>query len=132
MRAVTRQTLACLTTLIAVLIPIAHEARAEGCTSQPSAAVARATASPDEQPSNAVPDEDAVAYNILSDSCQGCHDLTMLARRPIAAEEWPGILDKMVGLGAGLSEDDRHKLERYLTKIYSSPAQTETAAPPPP
>jgi hypothetical protein len=115
---------------LALAVPISAAACVGSSVAVPTVSTPQATATQAAPSEAALMDEDAVAYAVLSNTCQGCHDLGMLARRPISAQEWPGLLDKMAGLGANLSDGERQTLLRYLTRIYSSdPAPESTKQP---
>jgi cytochrome c5 len=63
--------------------------------------------------------DDAAAKAILDRACVACHDLGKLTERRRAADEWPVIIDQMIGNGANLGPGEREMLIAYLTRTYS-------------
>ncbi len=69
------------------------------------------------------------AATILADSCNACHDASMVEAKHLTRDEWDHLVDDMVGKGAILSTEDHPKLVDYLVK-YWGPAADAAAAPP--
>ena len=57
---------------------------------------------------------------ILESSCTGCHDLGVLTATPHAAEDWPGVLNRMVGNGLNITPTDLSTVQAYLVEHYSA------------
>lgn len=58
--------------------------------------------------------------DILETSCTGCHDLGVLTATPHAAEDWPGVLKRMVGNGLNITPTDLTTVQAYLVEHYSA------------
>lgn len=58
--------------------------------------------------------------DILETSCTGCHDLGVLTATPHAAEDWPGVLKRMVGNGLNITPTDLSTVQAYLVEHYSA------------
>lgn len=69
------------------------------------------------------PADDAHAKAVLTQSCTGCHELSMLTAKPHAPGEWTDIIQQMIGMGASVPAADVQPLARYLAKTYSPPAK---------
>lgn len=55
---------------------------------------------------------------ILESGCTGCHDLNRVRSKSLTSAEWQGIVDRMKGRGADISDEDTSTLVDYLTKTY--------------
>jgi cytochrome c2 len=62
------------------------------------------------------PSSGGQADSILARRCGQCHDLTR-ATTKLASEDWPTIIDRMVGLGAVVTPAERQTLIEYLTAL---------------
>ena len=69
-------------------------------------------------PAPMVPTRDG--KEILESSCTGCHDLGVLTATPHAAEDWPGVLNRMVGNGLNITPTDLSTVQAYLVEHYSA------------
>ena len=58
---------------------------------------------------------------ILETNCAACHDMGVITATPHSAEDWPVVVQRMIGNGANLSTEDRATLEAYLINTYSTP-----------
>jgi len=58
---------------------------------------------------------------ILETNCAACHDTGVITATPHTAEDWPVVVQRMIGNGANLSPEDRVTLEAYLINTYSTP-----------
>jgi glyoxylase-like metal-dependent hydrolase (beta-lactamase superfamily II) len=79
---------------------------AAGGGAQASAAPAAAAADP--------------ARLILETACTSCHALNRVQSQKLSKAEWQGIVDKMKGRGAEVSDDDTIALVDYLAKTYAA------------
>lgn len=55
---------------------------------------------------------------LLEERCTGCHSLDRVEAAEKPREEWAATVDRMVGYGAQLSEDERGILIDYLVETY--------------
>lgn len=58
---------------------------------------------------------------ILETNCAACHDTGVITATPHTADDWPVVVQRMIGNGANLSAEDRATLEAYLINTYSTP-----------
>lgn len=72
-------------------------------------------------PGGAAPDVPLrTGKDILETSCTGCHDLGVLTATPHTAEDWPVVLNRMVGNGLNITPEDMKTVQAYLVEHYSS------------
>jgi glyoxylase-like metal-dependent hydrolase (beta-lactamase superfamily II) len=55
---------------------------------------------------------------ILQGGCSGCHNLARVQSQHLTSAEWQGIVDRMKGRGAEISDEDTSTLVDYLAKTY--------------
>jgi glyoxylase-like metal-dependent hydrolase (beta-lactamase superfamily II) len=55
---------------------------------------------------------------ILEAGCTGCHNLARVQSKNLTSAEWQGIVDRMKGRGAEISDEDTSALVDYLAKAY--------------
>jgi competence ComEA-like helix-hairpin-helix protein len=91
---------------------------------------------PNKRDDAALPDGPGKA--IIQKSCSACHTASVITTKPgHTDDEWADILNKMVGRGAVLSDEDGDTLMQYLSTNFgpnwkgvpSAPAATAGAAP---
>jgi competence protein ComEA len=80
---------------------------------------------------------DGPGKDVIKKSCSQCHDASVILTKPgHTDDDWTDILNKMIGRGAVLSDDDGDTLLQYLSdnfgpswkgKPSASPATTGTA-----
>jgi glyoxylase-like metal-dependent hydrolase (beta-lactamase superfamily II) len=58
------------------------------------------------------------ARQVLDGACTTCHNLTRVQSKNLSKPEWQGIVDRMKGRGAEVSDDDTAALVDYLVKNY--------------
>lgn len=58
---------------------------------------------------------------IVTRSCQACHDLGTVTETRHTAQEWTGVIERMRGNGADLSDDEAKQAQAYLAKMYGKP-----------
>ena len=51
-------------------------------------------------------------------ACTQCHTAARITQQHKTREEWNAQLDKMIGLGANVPDEDRQKFLNYLTKNF--------------
>lgn len=96
-------------------------ASAQTVTPAPQAASPAPDAQAATPPPPAFPEAPARSgKDILESSCTGCHDLGVLTATPHAAEEWPGVLKRMVGNGLNITPTDLSTVQAYLVEHYSA------------
>ena len=66
-------------------------------------------------PAGAAPDP---GRQILENACTTCHNLQRVTTKNLAQADWQGIVDRMKGRGAEVSDDDTTALVAYLVKTY--------------
>ncbi len=96
-------------------------ASAQTVTPAPKAAPPTPDAQAATPPPPAFPDTPTRSgKDILESSCTGCHDLGVLTATPHAADEWPGVLKRMVGNGLNITPTDLTTVQAYLVEHYSA------------
>jgi cytochrome c5 len=55
---------------------------------------------------------------LSEERCTVCHDLTRVHNAPKSAEEWKQTVERMVGKGAKLNQDEQAVVIEYLTEAY--------------
>jgi cytochrome c5 len=55
---------------------------------------------------------------IMNAACSSCHDTSQIQTAARNEQEWTATVDRMVGLGATLSDADRPVLIKYLVKAH--------------
>ena len=55
---------------------------------------------------------------ILENACTACHNLARVQTQKLTQLEWKGIVERMKGRGADVSDEDTSALVDYLVKIY--------------
>ncbi|MGD1995736.1 MAG: hypothetical protein PVH62_03075 [Anaerolineae bacterium] len=55
---------------------------------------------------------------LLQERCTVCHPLDRVTRAQKTREEWERTVDRMVGRGAELNEEEQSILIEYLTETY--------------
>jgi hypothetical protein len=55
---------------------------------------------------------------VLEGGCTGCHNLGRVQSQHLTSAEWQGIVDRMKGRGAEISDEDTSTLVDYLAKTY--------------
>jgi cytochrome c5 len=58
---------------------------------------------------------------ILENACTACHTLARVQNLKLTKPEWQGMVDRMKGRGAEVSDEDTVALVDYLTKTYGLP-----------
>jgi len=58
---------------------------------------------------------------IVNRACQSCHDLGMVTEARHTPKEWTGIIERMRGNGAELTDEDAKQVQAYLAKVYGKP-----------
>jgi len=58
------------------------------------------------------------AVQILENGCTGCHNLARVQSQHLTSAEWQGMVDRMKGRGAEISDEDTSALVEYLAKTY--------------
>jgi hypothetical protein len=58
---------------------------------------------------------------ILENACTTCHTLARVQNLKLTKPEWQGMVDRMKGRGAEVSDGDTAILVDYLTKTYGLP-----------
>lgn len=82
---------------------------------------------PNQQDEAALPDGPGKA--ILKKSCSPCHTASVIITKPgHTDDEWVDILNKMIGRGAVLSDDDGDTLVQYLTTNFGPDWKGKPAA----
>ena len=72
-------------------------------------------------PSRAEGTVPAPARSLIAGNCLSCHDASVFTARPIARDEWAGILQRMVGYKPELADIDLKTIEAGLSATYSAP-----------
>ena len=67
------------------------------------------------------PQPKADGKQILENACTVCHTLARVQNLKLTKPEWQGMVDRMKGRGAEVSDDDTATLVDYLTKTYGLP-----------
>jgi cytochrome c5 len=57
---------------------------------------------------------------IVERACVACHDMGTITQSRHAASEWPGVVQRMRGNGADLTDAEIKQVQAYLAKTYSS------------
>jgi len=81
-------------------------------TATPEPAEPTATA----EPATELPDAEGEV--LLEQRCTVCHTLDRVERAQKTREEWVTTVERMIGLGAQLSESEKTVLVDYLTETY--------------
>lgn len=55
---------------------------------------------------------------LLDERCTGCHSLSRVTRAQKSREGWETTVDRMIGLGARLTDDERAVIIDYLVVTY--------------
>ncbi|MBL7202394.1 MAG: hypothetical protein ISS56_19845 [Anaerolineae bacterium] len=55
---------------------------------------------------------------LSEERCTVCHDLTRVHNAQKSAEEWKQTVERMVGKGAKLNQDEQAAVIEYLTEAY--------------
>jgi cytochrome c5 len=55
---------------------------------------------------------------LLEERCSECHDLGRVERAKKTEEEWKATVERMVGKGAKLSQEEQELVLRYLAETY--------------
>src|SRR5581483_5764205 len=79
-------------------------------------------------PSDGLPEAPAKA--VILRACSSCHQPTVVVSKPHTAEEWDEIVDKMIGLGAELTDAEQEQIISYLALNFG-PNVSRTPPPPP-
>ena len=58
---------------------------------------------------------------IVDRACQSCHDLAMVTEARRTPKEWAGVIERMRGNGADLTDEDAKQAQAYLAKVYGKP-----------
>jgi len=61
-------------------------------------------------------------------ACTQCHTASRITQQHLTRQQWSAQLDKMVGLGAEISDADRPGFLNYLSKNFG-PAKGDSKAP---
>ncbi len=69
------------------------------------------------------PGKDAVLNN-----CTACHGIDLIVVQPRTPDEWGQVVDRMVGNGASLSDDQYKTVLTYLQTNLGTPAAPAPAA----
>ncbi len=56
---------------------------------------------------------------IVERACQSCHDLGTITQARHTAKEWPGVVVRMRGNGADLTDAELKQVQDYLVKTYA-------------
>lgn len=73
------------------------------CIAAPAALLhAQAPASPD-------PDR-----QLVETVCSTCHAISQVTAKTMSPDDWAATVDKMIGLGAPVAEEDRDRIIHYL------------------
>jgi cytochrome c5 len=71
---------------------------------------------------------DAPGKDIVINSCTACHGIDVMTRR--SPDEWGQVVDRMIGNGASLTDDQYKTVVAYLsTNLAPLPAAAPDAAP---
>jgi cytochrome c5 len=84
-------------------------------TAEPQEPTASATAPP---PSPTAESGESEGRVLLEERCTVCHTLDRVERAQKTREEWVSTVDRMVGLGAQLSDAEMEVLIDYLVETY--------------
>jgi cytochrome c5 len=99
--------------------PTSPAAQAAVQTPAPAAASPPAAVAP--APVTTVASPARSGQQILDETCAACHDLGVLSATPHTAEDWPLVLQRMVGYGANLTDAEMKTLETFLIATYTAP-----------
>jgi competence protein ComEA len=65
---------------------------------------------------------DGPGKQVLLDSCGSCHDAALVAGQKRSPDEWADVVNRMVGMGATVSDDQYKQITAYLNTNFSSGA----------
>ena len=88
------------------LVPVAKKPVA--AAKKPTATVKKASVAQAETPKA-----------IVERACQSCHDLGTITQARHTAKEWPGVVVRMRGNGADLTDAELKQVQDYLVKTYA-------------
>jgi cytochrome c5 len=75
------------------------------------------TAVPTEEQEEAAPAA-LEGKTLLEERCASCHDLGRVERAKKTEEEWKATVERMVGKGAKLSQEEQGLVIQYLAEMY--------------
>ena len=58
------------------------------------------------------------AASLLEERCSNCHESAVVKNKHLPRAQWEGILSRMRGYGAQLSDDEADQLLEYLSALY--------------
>lgn len=67
-------------------------------------------------------------YDEVAAKCVACHRATQIVDRRMSEDEWSTTVDRMIGLGAKVTEDDRPIVLSYLNANFGT-GETQTEKP---
>ncbi|HUO23093.1 MAG TPA: cytochrome c [Caulobacteraceae bacterium] len=73
---------------------------------------------------------DGPGKKVLLDACSSCHDSAVVAGQKHTADEWNDVVNRMVGMGATVSDDQAKTITAYLTANFGPGDASAAAAPP--
>ena len=56
---------------------------------------------------------------LVERACQSCHDLGTVTQARHTAKQWPGVVVRMRGNGADLTDAELKQVQDYLVKTYA-------------
>ena len=71
--------------------------------------------SPNDGAANASGEEMSAEERLVADRCDGCHGLDTVYGESRSREEWAAEVDRMIGRGARLDDDERRVVIDYLS-----------------
>ena len=57
---------------------------------------------------------------LVERACQSCHDLGTVTQARHTAKQWPGVVVRMRGNGADLTDAELKQVQDYLVKTYAT------------
>ena len=88
----------------------------EQSTATPEPTEEEPTATDEAEPTTGPVDEEGEA--LLEDRCTACHTLDRVMRSQKSREEWDTTVERMVSLGARLTDAEKEGLVDYLATTY--------------
>ena len=73
---------------------------------------------------------DAPGKDVVLNSCTACHGVDVIAMQRRTPDEWGQVVDRMVGNGASLSDQQYKTVVTYLQTNLAPPAAPAAAAAP--
>lgn len=63
---------------------------------------------------------DAASKALVERACQACHDLGTVTQARHTPAQWPGVVQRMRGNGADLTDVEAKQIQAYLAKTYGT------------